>query len=364
VKYIDEFRDSELSRKLALKITELAGTDKVQLMEVCGTHTMSIHKFGIKSLLPKNIRLISGPGCPVCVTPNEYMDRAIALSLKPGVLVTSFGDMLRVPGSSQSLEQARAQGGKVRVVYSPTDALKIAAENPATQVVFLAVGFETTSPLIAATVMQAEQQGINNFFVLVGHKLVPPAMSALVQNKRVAVDGFICPAHVSAIIGTRPYQFLADKHRIPCVVAGFEPVDVLQGILMLLEMIRDKNPAVKNQYSRVATESGNVRAQELLDKVFASGDSNWRGLGMIPGSGYGLRDQFRGRDAARMIEVEVEPVREHKGCKCGEVLQGLIEPDQCPLYAKPCTPENPIGPCMVSSEGTCAAHYKYGGVES
>jgi hydrogenase expression/formation protein HypD len=332
------------------------------LMEVCGTHTMAIHRSGIKSVLPENIRLISGPGCPVCVTPNEYMDRAISLSLAPGVLVTSFGDMLRVPGSTRSLEQARAMGGKVRMVYSPLDALKLADENPEIKVVFLAVGFETTSPTIAATLAQAGQRGNKNFFVLVGHKLVPPAMKALVDNQKVAVSGFICPAHVSAIIGARPYRLLAEKYRIPCVVAGFEPIDVLQGILMLVEMIVAKKPEVKNQYLRVVTEAGNEKAQEILAKTFEPEDSNWRGLGTIPQSGYRLRPEFSGRDAQKMIPVEVEPTREHKGCKCGEVLQGLIEPRECPLYANPCTPEKPVGPCMVSSEGTCAAYYKYVGV--
>ena len=364
MKYLEEFRDLKLCQRLAAKIKEIAGIDKIQLMEVCGTHTMAIHKFGIKSLLPENIRLISGPGCPVCVTPNEYMDRAISLSFAPDVMVTSFGDMLRVPGSSRSLEQARAQGGKVRMVYSPMDALHLADENPGMRVVFLAIGFETTSPTIAATLAQAERQGNKNFFVLVGHKLVPPAMKALVDNKKVAVNGFICPAHVSTIIGTRPYRFLADDYHIPCVVTGFEPIDVLQGILMLVEMIKNKKPEVKNQYLRVATESGNEKAQAILSKTFEPEDSNWRGLGTIPGSGYQLRPEFSGRDAEKMIAVEVEPTREHKGCKCGEVLQGLIEPSECPLYANPCTPERPIGPCMVSSEGTCAAYYKYVGVET
>jgi len=362
VKYLDEFRDLELAKKLALKIKEVAGKEKIQLMEVCGTHTMSISKFGIKSLLPENIRLISGPGCPVCVTPNPYMDRALSLSLAPDVLVTTFGDMLRVPGSTRSLEEARACGGKVKMVYSPVDALKLAQENPGTKVVFLAVGFETTSPAIAATVMQAEKAKTKNFFILVGHKLIPPAMKALVENKKVGVSGFICPAHVSTIIGMEPYRFLARDYGIPCVVAGFEPLDILQCVLMLTEMIRTGKADVQNQYRRVANPGGNVTAQELLAKVFEPADSQWRGLGSIPLSGYQLRPEFSHRDAAKMIPVKVEKTREHKGCKCGDVLQGLIEPPRCPLYGKPCTPEKPIGPCMVSSEGTCAAYYKYEGM--
>ena len=361
MKYLDEFRDLELAKKLARKIKEVAGKGKIQLMEVCGTHTMSISKFGIKSLLPENIRLISGPGCPVCVTPNPYLDRALSLSLAPNVLVATFGDMLRVPGSSRSLEQARASGGKVKMVYSPMDALKLAQENPGTKVVFLAVGFETTSPGIAATIMQAEKSNTENFFVLVGHKLIPPSMKALVENKKVGVSGFICPAHVSTIIGLEPYRFLARDYGIPCVVAGFEPLDILQCVLMLTEMIRTKKADVQNQYRRAATAGGNVTAQEMLAKVFEPVDSEWRGLGFIPLSGYQLRPAFAHRDAAKMIPVSVEKPREHKGCKCGAVLQGLIEPPRCPLYGKPCTPEKPIGPCMVSSEGTCAAFYKYAG---
>ncbi len=362
MKYLEEFRNQDLAQKLSLKIREVAGKDRISLMEVCGTHTMAIHKFGIKGLLPENVRLISGPGCPVCVTPNAYLDRAVALSRKEKVLVTTFGDMLRVPGSSASLEQARAQGAAVRMVYSPMDALKLARENPDLQVVFLAVGFETTSPTIAATVAEAENRGPDNFFILPGHKLIPPAMKALTENQKIGISGFICPAHVSAIIGLEPYRFLAEDYRIPCVVAGFEPLDILQSILMLAEMIVAGKPAVLNEYRRVATEAGNVNAQKLLSKTFEPTDSEWRGLGEIPGSGLRLRPELARRDAEKMIPVKVEPTREHKGCRCGEVLQGLIEPPACPLYGKACNPEKPIGPCMVSSEGSCAAFYKYVGV--
>jgi len=362
VEYLEEFRNPELAQKLSAKIKQTAGTEPISLMEVCGTHTMAIHKFGIKSLLPENLRLISGPGCPVCVTPNSYMDRAVALSLAENVIIATFGDMLRVPGSTRSLEQTRAQGGKVKMVYSPMDALALAEKNPKSKVVFLAVGFETTSPAIAATIQAAEQKGIKNFFALTGHKLIPPAMKALVENKRVKINGFICPAHVSAIIGLEPYRFLAQKYRIPCVVTGFEPLDVLQGILMLLEMIKAGKPEVQNQYRRVAAPEGNPKAREILEKVFAPDDSEWRGLGLIPGSGLKLRQELSHRDAEKMIPVQIEPVKTHKGCKCGEVLQGIIEPPECPFYGKPCAPEKPIGPCMVSSEGACAAYYKYVGM--
>jgi len=363
LKYLEEFRNHALAKKLSRRIKELAGATRINLMEVCGTHTMAIHKFGIKELLPENIRLISGPGCPVCVTPNSYMDRAIRMSLEQDVLITTFGDMLRVPGSTKSLEQARSQGGNVKMVYSPRDALALAMKNPAKKVVFLAVGFETTSPTIAATIAEAENNRIKNFFVLVSHKLIPPAMKALVLNKKIGINGFICPAHVSAIIGLTPYQFLADDYNIPCVVAGFEPLDILQGILMLVEMIIEGKAEVKNEYRRVASFSGNKKAQEILEKTFEPADSEWRGLGMIPGSGLRLRKELEYRDAEKMIPVEVEPTKEHKGCGCGEVLQGLIEPPECPLYAKVCNPEKPVGPCMVSSEGTCAAYYKYVGVK-
>ena len=363
MKYLEQFRSHELAQKLSAKIREISGREKITLMEVCGTHTTAIHKFGIKNLLPENMRLISGPGCPVCVTPNPYLDRAISLSHLPKAMVTSFGDMLRVPGSSQSLEQARAEGGKLKMVYSPLDALKLAQENPEQKVVFLAVGFETTSPAIAATILNAEKQNCRNFFVLVGHKLVAPAMNALVQNKKIGINGFICPAHVSAIIGARAYEFLARDFHIPCVVAGFEPLDILQGILMLAEMVVSGKAEVKNQYRRFATEAGNPKAREILEQVFEPDDSEWRGLGWIAKSGLKLREKFRTRDAEKMLPVRVEPPRQHKGCKCGEVLQGLIEPWQCRLYGKPCTPEKPVGPCMVSSEGACAVYYKYLGAK-
>ncbi len=361
MKYLEEFRNPGLAQKLARRIREVAGKEPINLMEVCGTHTMSIHKFGIKGLLPQNIRLISGPGCPVCVTPNPYLDRAISLSLKKNVLIATFGDMLRVPGSTRSLEQVRAQGGRVKMVYSPIDALNLATENPGIQVVFLAVGFETTSPTIAATVWEAEQKGIENFLVLVGHKLIPPAMKALVADPRIKISGFLCPAHVSAIIGLEPYQFLARDYKIPCVVVGFEPLDILQGILMLAEMIVSGKAEVQNQYRRVVRPQGNRKAQEILDKTFEPADSEWRGLGKIPSSGCRLKPELGHRDAEQAIAVEVEPAKEHRGCKCGEVLQGLIEPPRCPLYGRACNPEKPIGPCMVSSEGTCAAYFKYQG---
>ncbi len=364
MKYMDEFRDIELCSGLARRIhRRVKGRDMV-LMEVCGTHTMAIHKSGIKAMLPESLKLLSGPGCPVCVTPNEYLDRAVALGRREDVILATFGDMLRVPGSSSSLEQVRAEGANVSMVYSCRDSLAVARENRDRKVVFLGVGFETTSPTIAATIEEAEREGVPNFHVLCGHKLIPPAMRALVENPDLSVQGFICPAHVSTIIGAGPYRFLADEHGIPCVITGFEPLDILQGIAMLADMIIDGKPSVKNQYSRVATMEGNARAKELLDRVFETCSSEWRGLGSIPRSGYRIKDGLAHRDAEKEIRVDVEVTRGHKGCRCGEILQGLIDPSGCPLYADVCTPENPVGPCMVSSEGTCAAYYKYVGRES
>jgi hydrogenase expression/formation protein HypD len=364
MKYLEEFRDLELSRKLAERIRMRVRGHDITLMEVCGTHTMAIHKFGIKGMLPESVKLLSGPGCPVCVTPNEYLDRAVALARRQDVILTTFGDMIRVPGSSLTLERVRAEGADIRVVYSCRDSMGIASKNPGKKVVFLGVGFETTSPTIAATIEEAEREGIENFYVLCGHKLIPPAMKALVENQDVKVRGFISPAHVSTIIGAEPYRFLAQDHGIPCVITGFEPLDILQGILMLADMIIDGKPDVKNQYQRVATLSGNVRAKELLARVFEPCPDSWRGLGEISESGYRIKDSLSHRDARKQIQVEVEPLREHRGCRCGEILQGLIDPSQCPLYGRVCTPENPVGPCMVSSEGTCAAYYKYVGSPS
>jgi hydrogenase expression/formation protein HypD len=364
MRYLEEFRDLELSQKLAVGIRRRVGERELVLMEVCGTHTMAIHKFGIKGMLPESVKLLSGPGCPVCVTPNQYMDRAVALARRHDVIVTTFGDMMRVPGSSSSLEKVRAQGADVRMVYSCRDSLSLAREHQDKKIVFLGVGFETTSPTIAATLEEAEKQGVRNFYVLCGHKLIPPAMRALVENRDVKVQGFICPAHVSTIIGAEPYQFLADEYGIPCVIAGFEPLDILQGVAMLAKMIIEERPAVMNQYQRVAHLRGNPIAQQLLSRVFEICSSTWRGIGEIPASGYRIADALAHRDAGNMIDVEVERLREHEGCRCGEILQGLIIPSQCPLYAETCTPENPIGPCMVSSEGTCAAYYKYVGRES
>jgi len=337
---------------------ESEGLGRIRLMEVCGTHTVAIQRAGLPGLLPGSLELISGPGCPVCVTPNRTLDRAIALSRLPEVMLTSFGDMLRVPGSSSSLVRERGAGADVRVVYSPLQALELAARHPDRQVVFLGVGFETTAPAVAAVIQQAFRK-VKNFSVLVAHKLIPPALHALCTRPDFEVDGLICPGHVSSIIGSEAYRPLVDRHRIPCVVAGFEPVDILLAILMLLRQIRAGWPEVQSEYRTAVKPEGNPRARELLRQVFAPVDGDWRGLGRIPASGLALRPELHSLDAAERFSVPEEPAREPRGCRCGEVLVGAIRPDQCGLFAKECTPDNPAGACMVSSEGTCGAHFRY-----
>ncbi len=351
-----------MARRLVELLQREAQGLRATFMEVCGTHTMAIARYGIRQLLPEGIRLVSGPGCPVCVTPNGYLDRAIALARLPEITVATFGDMLRVPGSESSLEREKAQGHDVRVVYSPRDAVAIALNEPDRQVVFLGVGFETTAPTVAAAILEAQRTGVRNFCVLCAHKTMPQAMRALVANGRVGLDGFICPGHVSAIIGAEPYRFLAAEFGKACVITGFEPVDILQGLLMLVRQVRSGKPAVEIQYSRVVRPEGNPKAQAILAEVFEPCDAEWRGLGWIPGSGLRIRDEYVDFDAARRFPLEIPPPKEPQGCRCGEVLQGLVEPDECPLFGGGCTPERPVGACMVSSEGRCAAYYRYQGV--
>jgi hydrogenase expression/formation protein HypD len=330
-------------------------------MEVCGTHTMAIFRYGIKKMLPENIRLLSGPGCPVCVTPNKLIDTAISYARHKEVILCIFGDMLRVPGSSSSLEKEKALGRDIRILYSAMDALEIALNNPLKKVVFLAIGFETTSPTIASTVQMAKEKNIKNFYLLTGHKIIPPAMEALVNTKDLRVDGFICPGHVSTIIGSIPYKPIASKYSAPCVISGFEPLDILQSIYMLCKQVKSKEAKVEIQYKRVVKEEGNKLALEMINKVFKVEDSNWRGIGVIPGSGHNLNEDYKDFDILENLTIEVEDTKEKKGCICGLILQGLKTPLDCDLFKKVCKPENPIGACMVSSEGTCAAYYKYGG---
>ena len=360
--YIDEYRDRDIVRGLAAQIAELTAgrTEPMIFMEVCGTHTMAIYQYGIRSLLPPMVRLISGPGCPVCVTPNGYMDKAVAFSRLPDTIIATFGDMVRVPGSSSSLMEERAKGGDIRIVYSPLDAVALAARNPGKRVIFLGVGFETTAPTIAGSILTAAARGVANYFVYAAHKTIPIPMAVLSADPELAIDGYICPAHVSAIIGADAYHDLADKQQVPCVITGFEPVDVMKGVEMLVRQVVEGRSDVENEYSRVVKREGNRKAQEVLDQVFTPCDAEWRGLGTIPGSGLEIRAAYAAFDAEKAIPVAVEELREHQGCRCGDILKGKVSPFDCPLFATICTPEAPVGACMVSSEGTCAAAYKYG----
>ena len=320
-------------------------------MEICGTHTMAIFRHGIRSLLPEHIDLVSGPGCPVCVTAMEEIDRAVKLTRVRDVIVTTFGDMLRVPGSRSSLQKENGLGGDVRVVYSTFDALKTASENPEKEVAFLGIGFETTSPTVAASVKTAAEQGIPNFSVLPAHKLLPPAMDALISGGDLDIDGFICPGHVSTIIGTSSYESVVEAFGIPCVVVGFEPLDILQGILMLVDQIEKGQSLVEIQYSRAVRPEGNPGALKIIEDVFEPCDANWRGLGVIPGSGLAFNEKFSAYDSAARFDLSVPPAEEPAGCRCAEVLRGSVKPFECRLFRKGCTPRHPVGACMVSSEG-------------
>ena len=361
MKYIEEFRDRELAGKLAGDIHAACGrlSGRITLMEVCGTHTMSIHRYGIKPMLPAAVRLVSGPGCPVCVTPVSYVDAAIEVARVPGMITATFGDMARVPGSRSSLQKERALGCDVRVVYSPLDAVTMARENPARQVVFLGVGFETTAPSIAAAILTAAREGIENFSALCAHKVMPEPMEALTSGE-LKIDGYICPAHVSAVIGAEAYRPLAEKYGVPCVVTGFEPLDILRGILMLVNQAAEGRAAVENEYYRVVRPEGNKKAQGLLAEVFVKADAVWRGVGNIPHSGLEIGPKYARYDAAKRFSIALPEARENPACLCGRILRGLNEPTDCKLFGTVCTPDNPVGACMVSSEGSCAAVYRYG----
>jgi hydrogenase expression/formation protein HypD len=329
-------------------------------MEVCGTHTVAIARSGLKGLLSGAVSFLSGPGCPVCVTPPGYVDAAVALCREKGVTVATFGDMVRVPGSRSSLEKARAEGGSVRVVYSPLDAVALAEEGPEGQVVFLGVGFETTAPAVAGALHAAKARGVANFSVLPSLRTVLPAMEAIASEPGRVTEGFLCPAHVSVVLGSDAYAPLAERHRIPCVVAGFEPLDVLASLLLLLAQRRRGEWRVENEYGRAARPGGNGAARRLVSGFFAPSDAEWRGLGHLPGSGLAFRDDAGEADAERRFRFRVAAGEERPGCRCGEVLSGKVAPPLCPLFGSACTPDEPYGPCMVSGEGACAAAYKYG----
>ena len=352
------FRDPELARGLIRSIEKWA-PEQATLMEVCGTHTVAIARNGLRTMMPEGIRLASGPGCPVCVTSNKDIDTVIALSRVPGVTIATFGDMTRVPGSTSSLLKEQAQGRSINIVYSPLDALTLAKENPDEQIVFVGVGFETTTPLVAMAIKRAKAMGLKNFSVFVAHKNMPGALETIVADPALKIDALILPGHVSTIIGVKPYEFLAQKYGIPGVITGFEPVDVLQGIAMIMRQLHEGRAEIEIAYSRGVMKEGNPVALAAIEEVFETVDATWRGLGVIPGSGYAIRDEYKEFDAFARFSPEVEPTQEPKGCRCGDVLRGIMAPNECPLFRKVCTPENPIGPCMVSSEGSCAAYFRY-----
>ena len=358
MKFLDEYRDGDLAQKLAAEIHRVT-TKPWTIMEVCGGQTHAIVKFGIDELLPKNITLIHGPGCPVCVTPLEVIDQALEIAARPEVIFTSFGDMLRVPGSTTDLLAVNAKGGDVRIVYSPLDAVKLAAENPAREVVFFGVGFETTAPATAMAVYQAAQKGLHNFSLLISHVLVPPAIEALMSSPDCRVQGFLAAGHVCAVMGYEEYFPLAKKFRVPIVVTGFEPLDILQGVLMTVQQLESGRAEVENQYARAVSRAGNQPAQDLIKKVFKVVARKWRGIGEIPQSGLGLGAAYAQFDAARKFKVTDHRVEEQAECIAGLILQGLKKPHECSAFGTRCTPEHPFGATMVSSEGACAAYYRY-----
>lgn len=358
MKYLDEYRDAEAAQRYARELARIT-TGSWTLMEVCGGQTHAIVKFGLDELLPRGVELIHGPGCPVCVTPLELIDKAIQIAGRPEVIFCSFGDMLRVPGSTTDLLSVKAAGGDVRIIYSPLDALKLAQQNPEKEIVFFGVGFETTAPATAMAVYQAEQKGLRNFSLLVSHVLVPPAIEAILSAPDCRVQGFLAAGHVCTVMGYEEYVPLAAKYRVPIVVTGFEPVDILQGVLMCVEQLESGRAEVQNQYSRSVRKEGNGPAQQLIRQVFEVIPRKWRGVGEIPRSGLGLAGRYAAFDAERKFAVADLRVEEPAECRSGLVLQGKLKPHECPAFGTRCTPEHPLGATMVSSEGACAAYYRY-----
>ncbi|HAG06837.1 MAG: Hydrogenase expression/formation protein HypD [Clostridia bacterium 62_21] len=363
--FLEKFRDPVIGRGLLEKVLERARAVREKLgrpavfMEVCGTHTVAISRAGLRSILGEYLELRSGPGCPVCVTDCADIDRMVAFASLPGVTVGTFGDMMRVPGSRTSLERQRAAGADVRVFYSPRDAVAYAAEHPEREMVFLGVGFETTAPGVAAAIAEARTRGVKNFSVFSTHKVVPPAMRAIIADPELRIDGFILPGHVTTIIGRRSFDFIAAEYGLPAVVAGFETLDIIDAVYHLLGQMLAGEARVENGYTRVVREEGNLRAQAQMAELFEVGDASWRGFGVIPQSGLEIRAAYRDFDAAARFEVKIEPPRLPKGCACGDLLKGKLTPRDCRLFGTACTPTHPVGPCMVSSEGACAAYYQY-----
>jgi len=359
VKFIDEYRNSDLAKKLARTIASRSSRP-VRIMEFCGGHTHAILRYGLRQLLPTTVETKSGPGCPVCVTATPDLDKAIAIAHLPNVITTTFGDMMRVPGSYSSLQQAKAEGGDVRTVYSVADAVDIARANRQKLVVFLGIGFETTAPTIAAAILKARQEKIANFSVLCLNKLTPPVMKALLDSGEVKLDGIICPGHVSVIIGSHPYEFIPRNYGVSCVISGFEPLDILLCIEKLVTQIENGTPTVESAYTRGVKPEGNKRALQLMEEVFEIDDANWRGIGIVPQSGLRIKSNYEEFDADKIFSIKLQPSREPKGCRCGDIIRGAATPLECSLFKTICTPESPVGPCMVSSEGACAAYYLYG----
>lgn len=357
MKYIDEYRNKGMVQYYAGQIKKIS-TKHIRLMEVCGGHTMSIQKFGLPYLLPNTVELVSGPGCPVCVTSREYIDRAVAYSRKDDVIITTYGDLIRVPGSTSTLEKEKAAGADIRIVYSILDAMLIAKKNRHKKIIFLGIGFETTAPSSAAGIIKAQTAALNNFLVYSAHKVMPPAMETLI-DEGVNIDGYIGPGHVSTITGQGIYTNIPKKYNMGVVISGFEPVDLMQSIYMLVQQIENNDPKVEIQYTRVVKPEGNVVAQQMLDEVFEFRDDWWRGLGILKNSGLKVNNKYKIFDAERMIDIDVEPTIEPKGCICGLILRGEKKPKDCGLFGKTCTPSDPVGACMVSSEGSCHAYYLY-----
>ncbi len=358
IAYTEEYRDAQLVAPLIDRI-RTRSRKPIRIMEVCGTHTVSIFRSGIRSLLPKTITLLSGPGCPVCVTAQGDIDACIALASLPDVILTTFGDLMRVPGSRSSLRQKKAEGCDIRIVYSSMDALDLAAANPGRHVIFIGIGFETTAPTVAAALATAKARSIENFFVYSVHKTVPQALEALVEDPATRIDGFLLPGHVSVITGLDAYRPFLSSRRVPCVVAGFEPVDILTAIELLVDQIESGRAELENAYPRAVTETGNTKAKAMMELVFQPVDAVWRGLGTIPRSGLGIRPAFRCHDAQVVFHPDPGNIQEPAACACGDILKGIQSPPECKLYGTACTPAHPVGPCMVSSEGTCAAYYRY-----
>ncbi len=363
MKFITEYRDPKLAKAFLEEINKTV-TRPWSIMEVCGGQTHSLVKHGILQLLPDEIRMIHGPGCPVCVTPISLIDKAVFLTLQQNVILCSFGDMLRVPGSKLSLLEAKAAGGDVRIVYSPLDALEIAAQNPEREVVFFAVGFETTAPANALSVIHAQMRQISNYSILCSHVLVPPAIEAIMEDDETKVDGFLAAGHVCTIMGTLEYYPLVERFQVPIVVTGFEPVDLLQGILMVIKQLEEGRVEVENQYARIVREEGNPAAQDTIFEVFEITDRLWRGMQVIPNSGYKIKEKYSAYDASRKFDISIPEAEENQACIAGEIMKGIKKPMDCPNFGKKCTPENPLGAPMVSSEGACAAYYHYANIGS